>query len=550
LNVGLTDFREQFPKAFRWNPTEVSLDLWAEEGGVFDWIEGVGKTHQLAFLYGDGPPASGELLAKGPVLAMASPEWYAHSGAFGPIETAAESGLPAVEKSLAAFMRDPVIAKVGLGFENYGDHSSSGYVIGHPLWDNNEYDLPAACMVHFARTGDRAALKLGLASARHYVDVDMTHYSSEHADWVGTQHTHSHGLTGHHTAQGPDFGHAGFTKGLLWYSYLTGDPAGLDGARGIADWCVRNLGIHTSGMERVLGHPLMTLNDVYEATGDERYLRGSAHLLDQAFKWEHPVRGGFLAPITEAPAYYSGSSFNNGLVSAGLLQFNEWAHLPEIDAMLERFARWTLTDVWLPPNSIATKGGSVNKGGSPQYISIHARLMADVYARTHDPLYLAVPSKLATAGFGEGSKPIPGTRSVGMVYNYLPWLITALHKNGDPDANPQLEVIADDKTITLRPGGVAQIRFTVRNTGPDAIEDARASFQMRLDYTVTTRQPLPARLGPGEKAVCWYEIQAPTQVNLSCSYNAIAYGHWSALYHRAAHAHMAHEVVQVSLRQP
>ena len=62
--------------------------------------------------------------------------------------------------------------------------------------------------------------------------------------------------------------------------------------------------------------------------------------------------------------------------------------------MLERFARWTLTDAWVPPYAIATKGGSVNKGGNPQFISIHARLMADVYARTHDPLYLAVPSRL------------------------------------------------------------------------------------------------------------------------------------------------------------
>ena len=60
-------------------------------------------------------------------------------------------------------MNEAVIERVGLGFENYGDHSSSGYVQGSPLWDNNEYDLPAGCLVHFARTGDRQALDLGLA---------------------------------------------------------------------------------------------------------------------------------------------------------------------------------------------------------------------------------------------------------------------------------------------------------------------------------------------------------------------------------------------------
>ena len=102
----------------------------------------------------------------------------------------------------------------------------------------------------------------------------------------------------------------------------------------------------------------MTFNDVYEATWEERYLEGAARLTDWALKWEHPVRGGFLAPITEAPAYYSGSSFCGGVLTAALLQFNGWARLPEIDAVLDRAARWTLTDVWQPGGGIMSKGGS------------------------------------------------------------------------------------------------------------------------------------------------------------------------------------------------
>ena len=547
LGVGLPDFREQFPKALRWERGGLHVDLWAEEGGNFDWIEGVGKTHQLAFYYGTGEITSAERLASGPVLAMASPEWYVQSGAFGEIETVAQSGFPGVEESLARYMKNPVIERVGLGFENYGDHTSGGYVKGNPLWDNNEYDLPAACIVHFVRTGDRAALRLGLASALHYLDVDMTHYSSQHPDWVGTQHTHSHGLFGHHTAQGPDFGHAGYTQGLLWYSYLTGSPDGLVGARGIADWCLRKLGLHTSGMERVLGHPLMTLNDVYEATGDARYLRGSAHLVDQAFKWEHPVRGGFLAPITESPAYYSGSSFNNGLVSAGLLKFNQWARLPEIDALLERFARWTLTDVWISPLGLATKGGSPHKGGNAQFISIHARMMAHVYERTKDPLFLVVPSRLTSAGFDPKAKPIPGTRSVGMVYNYLPWLISAVRRHGNPEPEPQFEVVVSSPVVTLSPGASTRVGFIVKNTGAQPIDDLQASFRSRLDVTIAPTQPLPARLLPGETAECSYEVRAPSQINLSCAYNGIAYSHWSVLYRRAERAHLTHRVVKLNI---
>jgi hypothetical protein len=379
----------------------------------------------------------------------------------------------------------------------------------------------------------------------HYLDVDMTHYSSQHPDWVGTQHTHSHGLFGHHTAQGPDFGHAGYIQGLLWYSYLTGSPEGVAGARGIADWCLHKLGLHTSGMERVLGHPLMTLNDVYEATGDERYLRGSAHLVDQAFKWEHPVRGGFLAPITESPAYYSGSSFNNGLVSAGLLKFNQWARLPEIDALLERFARWTLTDVWVSPLGLATKGGSPHKGGNAQFISTHARMMAHVYEHTKDPLFLVVPSRLTSTGFDPKAKPIPGTRSVGMVYNYLPWLISTLRKHGDPTPEPQLQVTLKTEDLTLAPGAKKRIGFTVKNVGSEAVEDFHASFHSRLDFTISNAKEFPTRLGPGETADFSYEVQAPAQINLSCVYNSVAHAHLSALYRRSNRAHFAHLPVRL-----
>ena len=218
---------------------------------------------------------------------------------------------------------------MGLGFENYGDHSSGGYVKGTRLWDNNEYDLPAGAMVHFVRTGDRDALRIGLASALHYLDVDTIHYSARNAEWAGAQRVHSHGTYGHHTAAGPDMQHAGYVRGLIWYSYFTGEPIGILGARGIADWVLAQDRPETNvgGMERALGHPLMTLNDVYEATWEERYLEGSARLTDWALKWEHPVRGGFLAPITESPAYYSGSSFCGGLLPAALLQFNGWARL-------------------------------------------------------------------------------------------------------------------------------------------------------------------------------------------------------------------------------
>ena len=89
------------------------------------------------------------------MLALAQPRWYTESQAMGPLTPAAVSCVPIVENTLMRHLNEAVIEHVGWAFENYGDHSSSGYVQGSPLWDNNEYDLPGGCLVHFARTGHR-----------------------------------------------------------------------------------------------------------------------------------------------------------------------------------------------------------------------------------------------------------------------------------------------------------------------------------------------------------------------------------------------------------
>jgi hypothetical protein len=545
LSVGVPAFREQYPKAFRWSPNGLEIDLWAAEGGIFDWIEGVGKTHHVALYYGADKPVSAELLSRTPLLAIADPRWYAVSGAMGPLSPAAASPLPAVEKTLARHLSESVIERVGLGFENYGDHSSSGYVQGSPLWDNNEYDLPAGCLVHFARTGDRQALELGLAAALHYLDVDTVHYSSQHADWAHAQHVHSHGTFGHHTAQGPDMHHAGYVQGLLWYSYFMGDPAGIEGAKGIADWILGASKIHVTGMERALGHPLTTLNDIYEATGDEKYLRGAARLVQQAIQWEHPQRSGFLAPITESPAYYSGSPFCGGLVPSALQKFNSWAKQPEIDAMLERVARWTLTDMWRPPGNIYTKGGSPRRGGDGQQIASYLRTMDYVFAKTGDPLFLVVPREAVARGFGENAKPI-GTRSTGLVFNNVPWFLTTLQNYGDPQPDLKMKV-AGPNEISLARGAKTPIVIEVTNTGDQAIAGFRASLQARLDITTRELSPLPTALAPAETVKLLYEIEAPEHVNVQCLCDRLAYVHFTSLYQRGNQPQFVHAPITVSL---
>jgi hypothetical protein len=331
---------------------------------------------------------------------------------------------------------------------------------------------------------------------------------------------------------------------------LLGEPTGIAGAKGIADWASRKLPILTNGMERLIGHALMTCNDVYEATGEEKYLRASAALVDQTLKWEHPIRSGFLARIFEAPAFYSGCPFDNGVISAGLIKFNDWAKSPEVDGMLVRFAQWTLTDTWIAPLGLASKGGSPRKGGGAMHIGNQGRLMTRAYEITKDPFFLVPASRLAAAGYGAGSKPIPGTRSTGLVYNYLPWLLATLHEQGDPQAEPELEVTAPREGLKLAPGARTVVSVKLTNKGSQPVEGFRGSLHGRRDFAIAELRSPPATIAPGEAVECQYEITAPAQVNLSCDYNSMAYAQWSALYRRGVGAHFVHQPIKVVLAAP
>ena len=341
--------------------------------------------------------------------------------------------------------------------------------------------------------------------------------------------------------------HAGYVQGLIWYTYFTGDPVGIEGSRGIADWVLRNSKIHVTGMERQLGHPLATLNDVYEATGDERYLKGAARLVDQAIKWEHPLRSGFLAPITESPAYYSGSTFCSGILPSALLKFNSWAQQPDVDAMLERVARWTLTDMWCPPANIYTKGGSPRRGGDGQQIASHLRLMDYMFSRSGDPVFLVVPRECVVRGFGENAKSI-GTRSTGLVLNNVPWFVTTLLNYGDPQRDRQLEVAATSPEINARRGDEVSVVIRLVNKGTDPITDFRASFQSRVDFRTSQQPQLPKSIAPGETIELTYKLEAPSQVNVQCLCNRITYAHWSAIYRRDQTVHLSHLPVTISLQ--
>src|SRR5262249_26281836 len=159
-----------------------------------------------------------------------------------------------------------------------------------------------------------------------------------------------------------------------------------------------------------------------------------------------------------------GSPFCGGLISAGLLKFDSWAHLPELDPLFERVALWTLTDVWEPPAVIQNKGGSPRMGRDPQNISSHLRLMAREFQRTGPLISLPIPRRSILEGFGRDDRSF-GTRDTGLVFNYLPWFLRTLGAIGNPQEDPELELKAARAQLSAARGEEYPVTFILTNLG-------------------------------------------------------------------------------------
>ena len=74
--------------------------------------------------------------------------------------------------------------RAAMGMLHFGDapdaaYSNQGRGKGATVWVNNEYDRTHACTLYYALTGQRHVLDSGLVAARHWLDVDICHYSPD-----------------------------------------------------------------------------------------------------------------------------------------------------------------------------------------------------------------------------------------------------------------------------------------------------------------------------------------------------------------------------------
>ena len=190
-----------------------------------------------------------------------------------------------------------------LGMMHWGDSPDMNYTMrgrggGELVWTNNEYDFPHASMLMYARTARRCYLDGALAAARHWMDVDICHFSKNPLH-LGGQWTHS---PNHVKNSSVSCSHQ-WVEGLLDYYHFTGDKTAFGAAIGIGENVLRQLDtpqFHQKGSinARETGWALRTMVALYLETYDNRWLERADWIVGHFEDWKKEY-GNWLAPYTD-----------------------------------------------------------------------------------------------------------------------------------------------------------------------------------------------------------------------------------------------------------
>lgn len=363
--IGVREMVERYPKSLSATPeaggARITFGIWpAAADRAFTWNQGVALAHHIALGFAEGEADADEaqsLIAATmhPLRAIATAEYYCSSGAFGPIKARTEPATwPTYEAEVDRAFDLIVNGRSAYGMEDFGGvFQPGGYVPGMGrMWTNMEYDFPHATLSQFARTARADMLERADQATRHFVPIDIIHWTRTERH-LGGSHTHSHSTTEGHQVEGPNFGHAGWPQGPLQVYYLTGERQGLDAALLLSSYVARNAGPRpedTGGRpmyglreERDAGNAILTSIVTYEATNDPELLEVAYRVLDFVERCQSPGRGNWDTPNTEDPPH-RGTTFMLHQLIKGLDAMYEVTHEPRVEAIFSRLSTWLLTE--------------------------------------------------------------------------------------------------------------------------------------------------------------------------------------------------------------
>ncbi len=352
LAVAVPRFWQNFPRAIEASANEIRVRLFPAQSNTQELQGGEQKTHVVTFATGvDGAASLPLAWAREPLIARATPEWYASTGAVpylvpeaaDPNSDYVELVRSAIQGPATFFGKRETIDEYG--WRNFGDlyadHEATHHTGETPLVShyNNQYDAVAGFGIHYMRSGDPRWWDLLIDLAAHVVDIDIYHTTLDKSAYNGgmfwhTAHYVDAGKSTHRSyPRRPGVGGGGpanehdYSSGLMLVYFMTGDlryrEAVLELARWVLDmddgrktifrWVDRGptglASMTTSadyhGPGRGAAYSIDTLLNASRLTGDRRYSEvadqlirrcihpdddlEARHLLDAERRWHYTV---------------------------------------------------------------------------------------------------------------------------------------------------------------------------------------------------------------------------------------------------------------------
>ena len=303
--IAMRDFVVSYPKKAEVRDDAITFHIWPEEAEPLVFHQGMAKTHRLMFTFHRGTGREARvheigMCADEPLLPWNGP-WVSESKVFGDVFPHKPKTYPRTERAL----RDLSVGyrdRRMLGMVDYGDYG--GATTGHRkgFTSNNEHDVPYGLLLQWLRTGERIPYHVAESGIEHTMDIDIVHYTSRSPIELGGWRIHGPGHVQYDPEGFPDVSVAPshmWTESLVAYYYLSGHPRALQTARGIGDCFLRMIEegwatppYHSEWHSaRDSGWTLIGLSAVYEATGEEKYLKGIQKVAQALIEAQHENGG-------------------------------------------------------------------------------------------------------------------------------------------------------------------------------------------------------------------------------------------------------------------
>ena len=298
------------------------------------------------------------------------------------------------------------------GMLNFGDAPDPGYTdqgrgSGNLVWTNNEYDYPHAMFMMYARSGIRRFFDYANAAARHWMDVDVCHYSTDPLRMGGQwEHTRRHtgGSEENNGCKGVMVCSHEWVEGLIDLYHFTGDERALKTAIGIGENVLRLLDtpmyqVAGESSARETGWALRTLTALYIETYNEKWTEKCKWIISQFRAWNDRY-GGWLAPYTDNTAIRVG--FMISVAVGSLMRYYRAFPSDELKEMIVN-AIDDLTENFMTSQGIFVykELPSLSRNGTNTLL---LEAMSIGYELTNDTKYLDFGKKTFKRSYGEMGK--------------------------------------------------------------------------------------------------------------------------------------------------